>query len=439
MTGIPRDHGQDRGADADADATGRDPRQHASAVRAQESISLSPPSRADTLAAWHHLVDTGEVRGDLLRPHVARAWRRALSEGCDPHMLRMEQLSREDTEVLLERERVLIQVVMPYLGALSRAARNHRHAAMLADRHGRVLHVIGDDHSLRGPDQVPGPGALLAETNAGPNGLGTPLIELSYIELVGPEHLIEGFHAFTCQGIPLRGSTGELVGVLGISLRRQEATNKLRDILMCAARGIEADLLARDLGQAIDRLQHCKATGAYANVREDIIQLQAAARLRFETAAQRASGGHSDTSIRDLLTTSQRLVEEFHKRVSLCRTLVSDEEGALRPVDLERSACELIELLGTEAAVRGVELALAPGSPIILDVDRGVVSRSLWHTLVELLERAEPGDVVEVAVADAIGDAARILCRIVRQNAPHTSLHLFVQGGVGGATLNGEG
>jgi sigma-54 dependent transcriptional regulator, acetoin dehydrogenase operon transcriptional activator AcoR len=345
------------------------------------------------------------------------------------------ELSPEDTAALLDRERDLIDAAKPYLRALSRAANKRCHAAMLADRDARVLHVIGDEASVSGPEQVPGPGVLLSEMNAGSSSLATPLAEPGYIELVGPEHFLGGFRSFTCQGIPLRGSTGELVGVLGISVRRQEAADKLRDILICAARGIEADLLARELGRAIDRLQRCKATDAYAKVREDIVQLQAAARLRFETAAQRASNGHTNTSIRDLLTTSVRLVEEFHKRASLCRILVSEREGMPLPVDLERSACELVELLGTEAAVRGVELVLLPGPRITLITDARAVSRALWHALVDMLERAEPDDVIEVAVADAIGDAARILCQVTRDGASRSALQLLVQEAGGSATL----
>jgi sigma-54 dependent transcriptional regulator, acetoin dehydrogenase operon transcriptional activator AcoR len=346
------------------------------------------------------------------------------------------ELSPEDTAALLDRERDLIEAAIPYLMALSRAANRHCHAAMLADRDARVLHVIGDDESVSGPEQVPGPGVLLSEMSAGSRNLAAPLSEPGYVELVAPEHFLGRSRSFTCQGVPLRGSTGELVGVLGISVRRQEAADKLRDILICAARGIEADLLARDLGRAIDRLQHYDSADAYIKVREDIVQLQAAARLRFETAAQRASIGHTNTSIRDLLATSVRLVEEFHKRASLCRTLVSERDGALRPVNLERSACELLELLGTEAAIRGVDVVLLPGARITLVTDARAVSRALWHTLVEMLERAEPHDVIEVMVAEAIGDAARILCQVMRNGSSRTSLQLLVQATGDSATLD---
>lgn len=204
------------------------------------------PDRARTLAAWRAFVATGQIPRGELREHIDRAWRRAHAAGCRPDMPRAERLDPLETAQLLEREADLIAAARPYMSALSRAAGDARHAAMLADRDVVLLDVIGDEATVHDPD-FPCPGSRMSEPFAGSNGLGTPIAEGRYVELEGPEHFIEGFHAFTCQGTPLRGADGELAGVLSTSVRSTSASERLREIMLCAAHGIEAELLRRRL------------------------------------------------------------------------------------------------------------------------------------------------------------------------------------------------
>jgi len=76
---------------------------------------------------------------------------------------------------------------------------------------------------------------------------GHPLAEDGYVEIVGPEHFIAGFQQVTCQGIPLRDGAGQVVGALSTSVRRHEVSRRLHDMLLCAAHGIEAELLRASL------------------------------------------------------------------------------------------------------------------------------------------------------------------------------------------------
>jgi transcriptional regulator of acetoin/glycerol metabolism len=312
---------------------------------------------AATRAAWQEFVGTGTVgpaRSGAVRPHVLRAWQRSANAGCSPHSLTAERLGPTETLALLERERKLIEAARPYIAALSRSAGNARHAAQLADRGARVLDVVGDERSVTGPEAVPGPGAVMSEAGAGANGLGTTLAEGGYTEIIGPEHFIEGFHGYTCQGIPIAGAGGAILGVMSISLLGIGTMDRIRDILFCASQGIECDLLSQELLDTVVRSRHDSATGVAERLRQDIVQHLAAARLKLELAAQRLARG-GDTAA--LLETAEELTVRFRRRATLWRDLVTEAVAAPSPFRLDEMVEQMIALLSTEASVTELHLA----------------------------------------------------------------------------------
>lgn len=348
-----------------------------------------------TFDAWHCLADTGEVCGSRLRAHVRRAWRRARKRGCWPHALQVQRLPDQEAMRLLDRERALIEAARPYVAALSRAAGAQCHVAVLSDRHGRVLDVVGDDASVHGPERIPGPGALLSEAVAGANGIGTPLAEEDYVELVGPEHFIADFHSFTSQGTPLRVE-GQVVGALGIWVKRLERTDRVHDILVCAARGIEAELLGRHLADAVQRLSPAaRDQRPLEALRQDIVQLQAAARLRLEVAAQLLGEG-GDTV--ELLVAAERLIRTFHERAILWRDLVDEESGVPCAVRLHEHLGRFVALLGTEAESRGIRVERGPMVPVIAHVDPRALSRALLRLFLHAFDVAAEGGRVHVTL-----------------------------------------
>jgi len=345
-----------------------------------------------TRAAWREFVRAGEVseaRRAALRPHVLRAWQRSVRAGCSPHRLTAERLPAIDTLALLERERKLIEAARPYIAALSRSAGNARHAAQLADRGARVLDVVGDERSVAGPEAVPGPGAVMSEAGAGANGLGTTLAEGGYTEIIGPEHFIEGFHGYTCQGIPIVGPGGMILGVISISLLGVGTVERIRDILFCASQGIECDLLSQELLDTVARSRHESAGGVAERLRQDIVQHLAAARLKLELAAQRLARG-GDTAA--LLETAEELTIRFRRRAGLWRDLVTEACAAPRPFRLDEMVEQMIALLSTEASVN--ELHIAWGmrqDPAVVLADPHGAGRKLLAEILTGMQRVGRG------------------------------------------------
>src|SRR5262249_23111266 len=171
-------------------------------------------------------------------------WVRCQQQGTNPQAMVSTKLTSTETEALIREKAGLIEAARPYLHALSHAAGREPHAALLSDQRGVVLDIVGDEQTLaeQRAGHFPGPGVVMLESEAGSNGIGTALAENDYVEVIGPEHFVQRLRSFTCQGLPLRGPAADVAGALAISVQSLAVADRLREILFCAANGIQAEL-----------------------------------------------------------------------------------------------------------------------------------------------------------------------------------------------------
>jgi sigma-54 dependent transcriptional regulator, acetoin dehydrogenase operon transcriptional activator AcoR len=356
------------------------------------------PNRYTNEEVWRHYVVTKSIPDDVLREPIYRAWQRCDQVGASPFVMQAVELRSFQARTLFERERNLIEAARPYMQALSKSAGDERHAAMLGDRNAIVIDVLGDEESVHGPQRVPGLGALLAEQQAGSNGIGSPLAEGGYIELVGPEHFIEGFHPFTCQGLPIKGPDGETAGVLSTSVRRVEASHRIREILFCAARGIEAELIRRQLSLELQNLLAGDPDASLLDrLQQDIVQIHGAARLRLEKAIRLARSTRQ-SEVPQQVEAANELVMRFQNQSRLWREIASPSTEAPNFHDLERHVKEMSALLATEAAVHGLEIEVHCAIPVQVYADRFELQRTLLRAFLRAFESSTPNTTVPVEV-----------------------------------------
>lgn len=338
---------------------------------------------------------TGALSDKLLRTEICRAWERSHCLGADPRRLRAERLTACDTERLAVEKAAFLTAARPYLSALSHASGSHRHAAMLCDARAIVLEVMGDEQTIHGPEQVPGPGSLLDESTAGANGLGTALAAGGYVEIIGPEHFIEGFNPFTCQGTPVRDSTGQVVGALSTSVRRPEVSHRLRELLVCAAHGIEAELLHASLKARLAQVlaNPSPTQEVLERLYLDLTQRRAAARMRVELASDQFRRDLS-LSAPDVLKVAFASLADFRREAAIWRELVSPQQQPPAPVLLDEAVRNLGSLLEGEAVNHRCKLVLHMLEPVTVQADPGALRLALLRALLAALAQGRGGAVL---------------------------------------------
>lgn len=370
---------------------------------------VSPDEQA--WQAHRRYVASGALVKELLREPVFRAWVRCHELKASAQRMEAVQLDLRALEHLLTREQRLLAAARPYMRALSHAAAGERHAAMLGDARGVVIDVVGDPMSILGPERVPGPGSLLSEGLCGANGIGTPLAEGGYASLVGPEHFIAGFHPFTCQGVPIRDPDGAIAGVISVSVRRVEAAERLRELLVCAAHGIGAELIR---GRLDDDVRLLVASGGREDeplleqLRQDIVQSQATARLEVSIAARDLAKDRLEYAMR-LLSLAQKSIAEFSRRSALWRGLASEACAAPEVVDVAGMLRDLGALLRTEAATGRVTLEVDAAEPLHVEADRLALARNLFRGFLRAFDGARGGGTVRVALVRRVDGPCDLL------------------------------
>jgi sigma-54 dependent transcriptional regulator, acetoin dehydrogenase operon transcriptional activator AcoR len=353
----------------------------------------------DVLEAGRIYRSIGKIPIDLLRVEVYRAWERSHLQGANPHALQAEKLSVLDTERLVESNTYLINAARPYFRILSQAVGREGHAVMLSNHHAILLDVVGDEQTIHGTEGFPVPGTLLSEAVAGANGIGTPLAEENYTEIVAAEHFIEGFHPFSCQGTPLRNDQGEIVGVLSISARSPDVRQRLKEILICASHGIEAEFLVAKLEKDVRHVleSHADDYQPLENLLQDIIQAHQATRLQLEIVSRMVVANRIDYAMQ-LLQQAEKSIQLFRRRATVWRKLASLERDVPQPLLLTDVICNLVDLLSTEAAIRKVEVVLCLTEPIIVVADLNNLLRKLLCYFLQAFEMANQGGTVAVEV-----------------------------------------
>ncbi|MDD0813545.1 sigma-54-dependent Fis family transcriptional regulator [Curvibacter sp. HBC28] len=195
---------------------------------------------------------------------VARSWRRSLAAGLAPsHNSRhAEHLSGGELRQALACNRDLINHSQPVMEYLFEQVRHSHSMVVLADRHGTLMHTLGDADFLGKAERVAlQAGANWHEAQRGTNAIGTALAESCGIEIHGPEHYLERNDFLTCAASPIASATGELLGILDISGDQRSHHPHTLGLVNTAARMIENRLFTTSCQQQTRLHLHPQAHG----------------------------------------------------------------------------------------------------------------------------------------------------------------------------------
>ena len=206
----------------------------------------------------------GPLPLEAVDERVARSWQRSLAAGLTPAsgMHHVDHLSGSELRQSLACNIDLINHSQPVMEYLFEQVRHSHSMVVLADRHGTLMHTLGDADFLGKAERVAlQAGACWHESQRGTNAIGTALAEACGIEIHGPEHYLERNDFLTCAASPIVSATGELLGILDISGDQRSHHPHTLGLVNTAARMIENRLFATTCRQSTCLHLHPQAHG----------------------------------------------------------------------------------------------------------------------------------------------------------------------------------
>jgi PAS domain S-box-containing protein len=172
-----------------------------------------------TKKAWKKFIETGEINALLVRPIIADSWKRCKSAKVDPYSKRpINPLNSKEINILLERNKHLIEVSWPILKMIGEMIRGSGFRVDLVDKDGYFLKIISDIEILEQSKKLGSIiGANRSELASGTNGIGVALSTGKPIQIFGPEHYNIYHHDWTCSSSPIRDSSGNIIGAVNMS------------------------------------------------------------------------------------------------------------------------------------------------------------------------------------------------------------------------------
>ncbi|BEU98455.1 sigma-54-dependent Fis family transcriptional regulator [Acidovorax sp. DW039] len=196
--------------------------------------------------ARQHLIESGQCPSGLVDERLARSWARSMAAGLAPtgRAQPVEHPSSGTLRQVLASNPELLAHSRPVMEYLFEQVRHSQSVVVLADRHGMLMHTLGDPQFVSKAERVAlTRGASWHEAHRGTNAIGTALAEGMAIEVHGGEHFLERNSFLTCAASPILSATGELLGILDISGDCRAGHAHTLGLVSTAARMIENRLL----------------------------------------------------------------------------------------------------------------------------------------------------------------------------------------------------
>jgi hypothetical protein len=131
----------------------------------------------------------------------------------------------------------------------------------------------------------------------------------------------------------------------------------LKEILLCASHGIEAELLIGNLEKQIRRVSTSTVDDyqPLEELRQDIIQGHQAALLKLKISSRMVGVKRLDYAMK-LLQQPEQSIQIFRHRAKIWLNFASLEIGLIQPLSLTDSLGDLVDLLASKAIIRKVEI-----------------------------------------------------------------------------------
>lgn len=197
---------------------------------------------------------------------VNESWKRCHQFGLRPtdSIINQTITGKQIHEVIKENEQ-FIQQATPIFEKLYPFIKQTGHIAVLSDRYGNIIHLAADpefENQARNIQlQV---GANWQEQKKGTNAIGVVLTEEKPVRVHGEQHFYIANHFLTCAASPIYTPTGELVGAINISGRKEQFNPYTLSLACMATDSLQNRLLIEQAKQEyLLTLQELEQTANY--------------------------------------------------------------------------------------------------------------------------------------------------------------------------------
>ena len=192
---------------------------------------------------WNQFINNGEMGENNLREIIYRSWQRCQKYKVDP----FGGLGKKGNDKLLQRiikkNKDLIEIAKPFMKELANLVKNSNFAVVLTDSRGMIMEFAGDQEITdRALKLKFSPGAYWSEEKVGTNAIGTAIKIDRPLQVIGAEHYCQKHHVWTCSAAPIHNQNGDLIGVLDMSGKCQDAHPHTLGMVVSAAKSIENQL-----------------------------------------------------------------------------------------------------------------------------------------------------------------------------------------------------
>ncbi len=210
------------------------------------------------LNAWSEFANHEKIQPGVL-PIIASSWERCWARINPTKKIQFHQLNPDHLLAAQVASFDLISISRPVMEDIYQNIEHSDIAIMLLNGTGYIIDIIAELETrkrlLSEGIQV---GALLTEEYAGTNALGLALIERMPVQVLGPEHYCQQFHARASAAAPIFEATGHPLGILGLLSPIGSFESQSLGLMTAGAKAIEAqhqaDQLLADYNSQLDEL-----------------------------------------------------------------------------------------------------------------------------------------------------------------------------------------
>ncbi|MEG6584365.1 sigma-54-dependent Fis family transcriptional regulator [Dendrosporobacter sp. 1207_IL3150] len=199
---------------------------------------------------------------DLTKHEIALSKQRCRERGLDPICGNSGAVvTGRALEELLSEQKGLIEAAAPFMNKLYDLVKSSGFVVVLASRQGFVVEVVGEHDAVSpnmGVHYVKG--VQLTEEIVGTTAIGLVLRGCPAIQVAGSEHYCRIFHKWSCSAASIKGTDGELIGVLSLTGPQEFVNCHTLGMVVAAAAAVENLLKNHKAQKELEKSSHITST-----------------------------------------------------------------------------------------------------------------------------------------------------------------------------------